>query len=94
MLAIVLAHAADLLTFIPAVAIYGIEGEGNPLARLAYQSAGIPGVVFLKVAGIAICLAVLWGLPDSTGKGIAVSVIAGLGVLGALTNVYAIALSR
>ena len=94
MIAIIVAHILDLVTFFGAVSIYGINGEANPLARAAYNSAGLPGVVFLKVAGIAIALSVISGLPESTGKTVGIVVIAAMGLLGAATNAYAIALAR
>lgn len=94
MAAIVLAHLADLVTFLAAASVLPIEGEGNPLARYAYSHAGPWGVVALKVAGIALVLWVLNGVADSTGKSIAVGVIAAMGLLGAATNLGALALSR
>ena len=94
MIAILVAHSLDLLTFIPAVAVYGIDGEGNPLARIAYNAGGLWGVVALKLAGLSVVFAVLSGLPDSTGRSIAIAVIAGMGLLGACTNIGALWLAR
>jgi uncharacterized membrane protein len=94
MLPIVLANLADLLTFICAASVLPIEGEGNPLARFAYARAGMLGVVGLKAVGVAVILAVLAGLGDSTGKSIAVGVLVALPLVGALTNTAAIVISQ
>jgi hypothetical protein len=87
---ILIAHALDLLTFIPAVGMYGIGGEGNPLARFAYDTAGLPGVMALKVTGVALALWMLAGVTDSPAKGIAIAIVAAFGFLGAASNLYAI----
>ena len=94
MTAILLAHALDLATFFLAASTYGIGGEGNPLARWAYSLAGYPGVAAFKVAGVAFVIYFLSGFPDTTGKSVAIGIIAGLGILGALSNLYAYSLAR
>lgn len=94
MWAVLLANAADLLTFLLAASVLPIEGEGNPLARQLYSAFGPWGVVLLKVAGVLIILAVLSGRPESTAKAIAVAILVALPLLGALTNLTAVALTR
>lgn len=94
MTAILIAHSLDLVTFFLAAGTYGIGGEANPLARWAFALAGYPGIVALKVAGVGFVLYFLAGFPDTFGKSVAIGIIAGLGILGALSNLYAYSLAR
>ena len=76
------AHGLDLLTMLPLLAVYGIAGEANPVARAAYAAGGILALVLLKSAG-AVLLAALAGHPVRA----AIAVAAGLS--GALINAIA-----
>ena len=83
-LLVAVAHGLDLLTFMVAVTVHGIGGEANPLARMAFISLGLLGLVVLKAAGtVALaCIAHMrpWALIPATVSG----------MLGAVVNSLAI----
>jgi biotin transporter BioY len=82
------AHGLDLVTFMLALTLtpITIDGEWNVLARMAYASAGLAGVVLLKASGtVALALIVhmrRWALLPATVPGI----------IGATVNLLAIAI--
>jgi hypothetical protein len=78
------AHAADLLTFLMAVSLFGIAGESNGVMRTVYASGGLLGVIALKASGTA-ALAFISQL-----RGWALVPAAGAGLLGASVNLLAI----
>jgi hypothetical protein len=86
---VVLAQAADTLTFLPAVARVGIGAERNILVRHLYMTLGPIGPVLLKSASIGIVLAALWWVqqrhPTRIKPVVALVVVAGL--FGAWSNV-------
>ena len=93
MLAILLANAADLISFLAAASVLPITGESNPIARSLYVSFGPMGIVLLKLAGLAIIAVTLAPIPPSPGRSVAVAVLVVLPLLGAATNVLALARS-
>lgn len=84
------AQLADLLTFLPAVAIYGISGEGNGPIHLFYEMAGIPGIAALKALAALLILAALVWISKSRGRSLALGFIAAYGLFGVATNTYAL----
>ena len=59
LLAVMVAQLADLATFLPAIALTGIQAESNPLARQLYLVAGDAGpVAFNAIAVVALVLLV------------------------------------
>ena len=87
-LLVAVAHSLDLLTFLIAVSLFGINGEANATMQLAFLSAGLGGVIALKLAGTSAlaCIAQMrsWALIPA----------AGAGILGASVNLAAIAIAR
>lgn len=88
MKALVLAHGLDLVTVLGVFALYGVTGEANPIVRAVYLSAGVLGLLAVKVVlvgGLGLVrerLAGRWAFVRFVG------VAAGL--LGAGTNVLAV----
>lgn len=73
------AHGADLLTFLLAVSLFGIQGEGNGIMRAVESQLGLAGIIGLKAGG-AIALAAIaarrrWALIPATGAGFVGAVI-------------------
>lgn len=90
MITILIANLLDLATFLMAASMLPIEGEGNPLARVLYSNFGIPGILILKLAGLAVIALVLSGIAPSPGRTVAVVILVFLPLFGAFTNVYAV----
>lgn len=91
----ILMQLLDLVTFIPAVMIWGISGEINPIAAFAYANAGEAGVIALKLLGISY---IIWALSILSALRsrlipLAVSLVLLLGTLGTLSNVISIGIS-
>jgi hypothetical protein len=84
------AQLLDFLTFLPAVAIYGIGGEGNGAMSYAYSLAGIPGLMALKALAALLVLAALAWITKSRGRSLALGFIACYGLLGVTTNLAAL----
>lgn len=82
------AHAADLLTFLMALSLFGIGGESNGVMQTAYASGGLLAVVALKASGTA-ALAFLTQL-----RGWALVPAATAGLFGASVNLLAIGVIR
>ena len=89
-LAIASAQIADLLTFISAATIFPIAFEANPLIRWAFNGAGLPGVIALKLAAVA--LMVLIAYVAEPIRPLAVAIAVTLGLVGAFTNTFAVVL--
>ena len=100
----VILQAADLLTFLVAVSIYGMSGEYGMGAQQAFSVAGLAGVVAMKAAGVGIYLwaastglgAVVWspfGHRICTFKSILLSAAIFMGALGTAVNSLAIGIS-
>jgi uncharacterized membrane-anchored protein len=90
--AILVAHGADLATFLVAVGLVRvpIELEVNPAAVLAYSIAGLAGVAAYKVGLVAV-LAVAFRRIRTKPKAPAIVVGAAVGAVGAAANILAIA---
>lgn len=91
MLAIILAQAADALTFICAASVLPISGELNPVARSAFAFAGIAGVVGMKVVGTAGVMVFVVRTPHVRFRRVllvAVTVVAMAGALGNTLSVW------
>jgi hypothetical protein len=59
LLAVMVAQLADLATFLPAIALAGIQAESNPLVRQLYLVAGDAGpIAFNGIAVVALVLLV------------------------------------
>jgi hypothetical protein len=80
------AHSLDLATLLAVVAVVGMGGEANPLARTAYDAAGVAGLVAFKAAGTGVILL----LVGSSRLRLSVAVLAGLA--GAAVNAVAFGL--
>jgi hypothetical protein len=80
------AHGLDLLTFLLAVAAFGVGGESNGLMQTVYLHGGPTGIVALKSSGTA-ALALISQL---RGWALVPAVIAG--IVGAATNLLALRL--
>lgn len=78
------AHGLDLLTFLLALAVFGIGGESNGFMQTVYLHGGQGGVVALKTSGAA-ALALLSQL-----RGWAAVPAALAGIAGAAANLLAL----
>jgi hypothetical protein len=76
------AQLLDALTWVMAVRRVGIRGEANPLVVAAYHTAGIDGVLAIKLLAAAALCAIAVRLP---GRWWAL-LPAIVGLFGALTN--------
>jgi hypothetical protein len=81
------AHGLDLLTFLLALAAFGIGGESNGFMQAVYLHGGQPGIVALKSSG-ATALALITQL-----RGWAVVPAAMAGIVGAAINLVALRLA-
>jgi hypothetical protein len=88
-LAVVIAQAADTLTFLPAVARVGISAERNMLVRHLYLNVGPLGPVLLKAGSIAIVLVALWWVQQRYPTRVRpiVALVVAAGLFGAWSNV-------
>jgi hypothetical protein len=86
-LIVAVAHGLDLMTFLLALAAFGVGGEANGLMRLAYLHLGLAGVVALKTSG-ATALALISQL-----RGWALLPAATAGIVGAAINLLALRLA-
>jgi hypothetical protein len=77
-------HGTDLVTFLLAVSLFGIQGESNGVMRAVYGQLGMAGIVSLKVGGTLALAAITarrpWALVPA----------AGAGYLGAVVNLVAV----
>lgn len=92
LLLVALCQLADLITFNVAVKIFGPSGELGPLGRL-YGIGGFWAVAVVKLGIVGIVMIVLTRFPWQrlvTRRRIAL-IAAGVGVVGAFTNVLAFA---
>jgi hypothetical protein len=85
-LIVAVAHGLDLVTFLLALAAFGVGGESNGLMQSAYLHLGPGGVVALKSIG-ATALALISQL-----RGWALVPAAAAGIVGAATNLLALRL--
>ena len=81
------AHGLDLVTFLMALAVFGIGGESNGLMQTIYLHGGQVGIVALKTSG-ATALALISQL-----RGWAVAPAAVAGIAGAAINLFALRLA-
>lgn len=81
------AHGLDLLTFLWALAAFGIGGESNGFMQSIYLHGGQAGIVALKSSG-ATALALIAQL-----RGWALLPAAAAGIAGAVVNVLALRLA-
>jgi hypothetical protein len=87
---VVVAHAFDLVTFLLCARVFPIEGELNPLARLAYIDGGDLGGLLFKAFFMAVFIGVVSLFPDPTHRIVAAWVFAIAGLLGAAVNSYSL----
>ena len=85
-LIVAVAHGLDLVTFLMAMAAFGIRGESNGLMQTVYLHLGPAGIVALKSSG-ATALALITQL-----RGWALVPAAAAGIAGAATNLLALRL--
>jgi hypothetical protein len=83
-LIVAVAHGLDLLTFLMALAAYGVGGEANGVMQTVYLHLGPAGIVALKSSGAA-ALAMISQL-----RGWALVPAAAAGILGAAVNLAAL----
>ena len=81
------AHGLDLVTFLMAVAAFGIAGEANSVMQTVYAHGGQGGIVALKGSG-ALALALITEL-----RGWAFLPAAIAGIAGAAINLLALGLA-
>ena len=85
---VLLAQAADALSFAMGVARLGIAVEGNPLMRAAHDVGGTAGVLGIKAVAITLVLTMLIAagprFPRFATMGSYVAI--GLGLFGAVMN--------
>lgn len=83
----------DLVTFLPAVLLWGIGGESNLLMVWVHEWGGIYGVIGVKTLGIAGLLACILALESIRSRltTLALLLIGIIGLLGTMTNIAAIA---
>jgi hypothetical protein len=85
-LIVAVAHGLDLVTFLIALAAFGVGGESNGLMQSVYLHLGPAGVVALKSMG-AMALSLITQL-----RGWALVPAAAAGIVGAATNLLALRL--
>ena len=85
-LIVVVAHGLDLVTFLLALAAFGIGGESNGFMQSIYVHGGPAGIIALKGSGAA-ALALITAL-----RGWALLPAALAGIAGATANITALAL--
>jgi hypothetical protein len=87
---VILAHTADLVTFARDVAIIGVNLEGNPLARLIYQNAGLAGMIVFKIGLLSLVFSLMLVLRRDRSRVIVIIVAAIFGLVGAIGNMDAL----
>ena len=85
-LIVAVAHGLDLVTFLMAMAAFGIRGESNGLMQTVHLHLGPAGILALKSSGAA-ALALISQL-----RGWALLPAAAAGILGAAVNLLALTL--
>jgi hypothetical protein len=83
-LIVAVAHGLDLMTFLMAMAAFGIRGESNGLMQTVYLHLGPAGILALKSSG-ATALALISQL-----RGWALVPAAAAGIVGAAANLLAL----
>lgn len=85
--AMLFGQGLDCLTFVWIASIYGVGGESNPVARLAFALMGVLGIIVLKLVGTA----ALFGIVQWTRRRGAIRLakieavlVGSVGVLGAI----------
>jgi hypothetical protein len=86
-LIVAVAHGLDLVTFLLALAAFGVGGESNGLMQTVYLHLGPTGVIALKSSG-AVALALITQL-----RGWALVPAAAAGMAGAAANLLALRLA-
>ena len=86
-LIVAVAHGLDLVTFLLALAAFGIGGESNGFMQSIYVHGGPGGIIVLKGAGAA-ALALITAL-----RGWALVPAALAGIAGAAANIAALSLT-
>lgn len=88
-LIVIVAQAADLITFLAAIGRVGIHAEQNPVARGLFGSLGSAGPAAYKLVAIGLIVLVLWRIairfPGYAGRSAVLAI--GLGLLGAWSNI-------
>jgi hypothetical protein len=89
--ALLIAHAADVITFMADMRFINLRYELNPLVRFAYSEAGLFGMIVLKVL---LCAYIVWAIATMTTSGrirVAMFILAiGLGFAGAGLNIWSL----
>lgn len=85
---------ADAATFSFAIPILGIGVESNALAAMIYEGWGMAGVLLLKGAAIVLMVLVLVRVAPRAPRifSIGATTAGVVGMLGAITNLWAVAL--
>jgi hypothetical protein len=92
LLAVGIAQAGDLLTFIGMVALRGPGAEANPIVSHVLESLGLPALVFLKI-GLVGMVAIVFTMAARSHQYVAafVATLATVvGVIGAASNLIAL----
>jgi len=84
------AHGLDLLTLLWALSLYGsIQLEANPLMRLAYEIAGVGGIVVAKSVAVTFFA---WAVGQHRRSLLTFGIV--LGLVGAVVNVAAVGIAQ
>ena len=89
-MALLIAHAADVITFMADMRFINLRYELNPLVRLVYGEAGLAGMIVFKVL---LCAYIVWAIAMTTSGRIRVAVFAlaiCLGFAGAGLNLWSL----
>ena len=92
LLAVGIAQAGDLLTFIGMVALRGPGAEANPIVAHLLENLGLPALVFLKI-GLVGMVAITFAMAARNHQFVAafVATLATVvGVVGAASNIIAL----
>lgn len=83
------AMLGDLLTFALVEPLTGIGAESNPVMSRAFITAGLLGVILIKVAATAIILGVLLRIKVPSMRRVAAGLGMAIGLVGVAGNVSA-----
>lgn len=87
-LAVVLAEASDLLTFVLAVKLVPLSAELNPIARATYSEMGPLGPSLVKIAGTLLILLILSRVRGRV-RTVGAAIVIAMALIGAAANTYA-----
>jgi hypothetical protein len=90
--ALVLAHLFDLLSFVVLTARHGLAAEANPIVVRLAEELGLPGLTLAKVAAVVLGASVFAILAPKR-RGLAMTVLVfgvGAGLVGGVSNLISL----